>query len=282
MMQIGKFNRLKVLRKLEFGYYLDGQELGEILIPLRYAPADLKVGSQIEVFIYFDSEDRIIATTEQPIAKVGEFAYLNVVTVNDIGAFLYWGLPKDLLVPFREQKVKMVEGKSYLVFIYIDAMTDRIAASAKIDQFLNHDPINYLPGDEVDLIIAGISEIGYKAIINNRHLGILYKNEVFTDLVIGQETKGYIYKIRPDNKIDLRLFREGYEKVDDYVRLLLDKLESEDGFLPLTDKSSAEEINFELGISKKSFKQAVGALYKKHLLELLPEGIRLLENPENQ
>lgn len=281
-MQIGKFNRLKVLRKLEFGYYLDGQELGEILIPLRYAPADLKVGSQIEVFIYFDSEDRIIATTEQPIAKVGEFAYLNVVTVNDIGAFLYWGLPKDLLVPFREQKVKMVEGKSYLVFIYIDAMTDRIAASAKIDQFLNHDPINYLPGDEVDLIIAGISEIGYKAIINNRHLGILYKNEVFTDLVIGQETKGYIYKIRPDNKIDLRLFREGYEKVDDYVRLLLDKLESEDGFLPLTDKSSAEEINFELGISKKSFKQAVGALYKKHLLELLPEGIRLLENPENQ
>lgn len=281
-MQIGKFNRLKVLRKLEFGYYLDGQELGEILIPLRYSPADLKVGSQLEVFIYFDSEDRIIATTEQPIAKVGEFAYLNVVTVNDIGAFLYWGLPKDLLVPFREQKVKMVEGKSYLVFIYIDAMTDRIAASAKIDQFLNHDPINYLPGDEVDLIIAGISEIGYKAIINNRHLGILYKNEVFTDLVIGQETKGYIYKIRPDNKIDLRLFREGYEKVDDYVRLLLDKLESEDGFLPLTDKSSAEEINFELGISKKSFKQAVGALYKKHLLELLPEGIRLLENPENQ
>lgn len=281
MMQIGKFNRLKVLRKLEFGYYLDGQELGEILIPLRYAPADLKIGSQIEVFIYFDSEDRIIATTEQPIAKVGEFAYLNVVSVNDIGAFLYWGLPKDLLVPFREQKVKMVEGKSYLVFIYIDAMTDRIAASAKIDQFLNHDPINYLPGDEVDLIIAGISEIGYKAIINNRHLGILYKNEVFTDLRIGQETRGFIYKIRPDNKIDLRLFREGYEKVDDYVRLLLDKLESEDGFLPLTDKSSSEEINFELGISKKSFKQAVGALYKKHMLELLPEGIRLLENTEN-
>ena len=280
-MQIGKYNRLKVLRKLEFGYYLDGQELGEILIPLRYAPADLKIGSQIEVFVYFDSEDRIIATTERPIAKVGEFAYLNVVSVNDIGAFLYWGLPKDLLVPFREQKVKMVEGKSYLVFIYIDAMTDRIAASAKIDQFLNHDPINYLPGDEVDLIIAGISEIGYKAIINNRHLGILYKNEVFTDLKIGQETKGYIYKIRPDNKIDLRLFREGYEKVDDYVKLLLDKLESEDGFLPLTDKSSAEEINFELGISKKSFKQAVGALYKKHLLELLPEGIRLLENSDN-
>lgn len=282
MNQIGKYNRLKVLRKLEFGYYLDGQELGEILLPLRYAPADLKIGSQLEVFIYFDSEDRIIATTEHPIAKVGEFAYLNVVSVNNIGAFLYWGLPKDLLVPFREQKVTMVEGKSYLVFIYIDAMTDRIAASAKIDQFLNHEPINYLPGDEVDLIIAGISEIGYKAIINNRHLGILYKNEVFTDLRIGQETKGYIYKIRPDDKIDLRLFKEGYEKVDEYVRLILEKLESEDGFLPLTDKSSAEEINFELGISKKSFKQAVGALYKKHMLELLPEGIRLLENSDDQ
>ncbi|MBK7175490.1 MAG: GntR family transcriptional regulator [Bacteroidales bacterium] len=277
MTQIGKYNTLKVLRKVEFGFYLDGQPEGDILLPLRYAPENLKIGQEIEVFIYLDSEDRLIATTEQPYATVGQFAYLNVASVNPIGAFLDWGLPKDLLVPFREQKQPMEEGKSYVVFIYIDAETDRIAASAKLGQFLNHEPINYLPGDEVEIMITAISELGYKAVIFNRHEGILYKNEVFQTLRKGQELKAFIHKIRPDGKIDLRLHKEGYDKIDGMSKVLLTALEEQEGFLPLTDKSPAEDIYKALGMSKKSFKQAIGALYKMKMISIGNNGISKIE-----
>lgn len=277
MANIGKYNTLKVLRKVDFGFYLDGQAEGEILIPLRYAPESCKIGDLIEVFIYFDSEDRIIATTEKPYATVGEFAYLHAVSVNSIGAFLDWGLPKDLLVPFREQKQPMEEGRSYIVFIYIDAETNRIAASAKLGQFLNHEPVNYLPEDEVDVLVVSESDLGYKGVINNRHEGILYKNEVFKPLKKGQRLKCYIRKIREDGKIDLRLLKDGYAKVNELSQLVLDILKEHDGFLEVTDKSPAEEIYRLFGMSKKTYKKAVGALYKERLILQGPEGISLVE-----
>jgi len=273
MAQIGKYNVLKVNRKVDFGFYLDGGDSGEILLPARYAPNNCKIGDTVDVFIYYDSEDRIIATTEKPLATVGQFAYLKVVEVNAFGAFLNWGLPKDLLVPFREQKQKMEEGKSYVVFIYIDGDTDRIAASAKLEQFLNHEPANYLPGDEVELIITSITDLGYKAAINHRHEGILYKNEVFGQVKKGQQLTGYVKKVRDDGKIDLRLYKEGYTKIDGMTGVLLEQLEIQDGFLPLTDKSPAEDIYRILGMSKKSFKQAIGALYKSKIISIGNNGI---------
>jgi uncharacterized protein len=280
MANIGKFNSLSVVRKLDFGFYLDGGAEGDILIPLRYAPESCKVGDKLDVFIYFDSEDRIIATTETPIAIVGEFAYLQAVAVNSIGAFLDWGLPKDLLVPFREQKQPMEEGKSYIVFIYIDAETNRIAASAKLGQFLNHEPANYLPGDLVDIMIIGESDLGYKAAINNRHEGIFYKNEVFKPLKKGQKLKAYIRKVREDGKIDLRLYKDGYEKVDELSKSILEILRIHDGFIEITDKSPADEIYTIFGMSKKTFKKAAGALFKAKLIHIGEIGISMIINPE--
>jgi predicted RNA-binding protein (virulence factor B family) len=274
MAEIGKMNLLKAVRKVDFGFYLDGGDLGEILLPMRYAPEKLRIGSEVSVFVYTDSEDRIIATTEQPYAMVGEFACLEVAAVNDTGAFLDWGLPKDLLVPFREQKQIMEEGKSYVVYIYLDAKTNRIAASAKISHFLGLEPAEYVPGDEVDLLITGETDLGYKAIINMRHEGILYRNEVFIRLRRGDRLPGYIQKIRNDGKIDLRLSRDGYAKVDDMARHILYKLDKEGGFLPLSDKSPAEDIYAIFGISKKTFKMAIGALYKERLIDITNSGIR--------
>lgn len=276
MVNVGKFNSLKVLRKTEIGLFLDGGDEGDILLPLRYVPESCKVGSTVEVFIYFDSEDRIIATTEIPYAIVGEFAYLKVVSVNAVGAFLDWGLSKDVLVPFREQKLTMEEGKRYIVFIYIDAETNRIAASAKLKQFLNHDPINYIPGDEVDLMIISQSELGYKAVINNRHEGILYENEVFKKLKPGQKIKGYVRKVREDGKIDLRLQKDGYETVDQVKMSIMSILEEYGGSIDISDKSPAEEIYNIFGISKKVFKKAIGSLYKSHLISLSDSGISSL------
>lgn len=276
MALIGKYNTLTVLRKVEFGYYLDGQLSGEILLPLRYAPKNCRIGDKLEVFIHFDSEDRIIATTQKPFATVGEFAWLQVSAVNPIGAFLDWGLPKDLLVPFREQKQKMETGKYYAVFLYIDTVTERIAASAKLAQFLNHEPINYLPGDEVDLFVTGITDLGYKVIINNRHEGILYKNEVFSPLKKGLKIKGYVRKVRDDGKVDLRLLQDGYDKVSELSGKVLDIIRQNSGFIDVTDTSPAERIYSEFGMSKKVFKQVLGALYKNKQISLSSEGISLL------
>jgi uncharacterized protein len=276
MTEIGKYNKLNILRKLDFGFYLDGLELGDILLPMRYAPEGCKPGDEVEVFIYFDSEDRIIATTEKPHACVGEFACLKVVSVNSIGAFLDWGLSKDLLVPFREQKQPMEEGKWYVVFVYIDADSNRIAASAKLGQFLSNEPADFKEGEEVNLFIVSQTKLGYKAIINGSHEGILYENEVFQTLQKGQKTRGFIKKIREDGKTDLRLFEDGYAKVDELSKKILSILQDNKGFMQVTDKSPAEEIYLLFGMSKKTFKKAVGSLYKQRLILTGPDGIRLV------
>lgn len=280
MIEIGNYNRLKVVKKVDFGLYLDGEEWGEILLPQRYAPIDAEPESELEVFLYFDSEDRIIATTEKPLAVVNEFACLQVVSVNSIGAFLDWGLMKDLLVPFREQLQTMEEGKSYIVYIYFDKDSRRIAASAKINKFLDNVPPAYETGEEVDLLIINETDLGFNAVVNNAHKGILYKNEVFKPLTKGLRLKGYIKNIREDDKIDLSILPLGYGKVDNISQAILDKLAVHHGFLPLTDKTDPEIIYEKLQISKKAFKMAVGNLYKARLIELDQKGIRLISQNE--
>ena len=275
MAEIGKQNNLRIDRELDFGVYLDGEELGDILLPRRYVPEDCKVDDLINVFVYFDSEDRIIATTEKPTITVGEFGMLKVLAVNEIGAFLKWGLLKDLLVPFSEQKQKMEVGKSYLVYAYIDHVTNRIVASAKIDKFLDNIPADYTVGLAVDLIIENQTDFGYKAIINNSHWGVLYKNEVFQSLEKGQRIGGFIKKIRDDDKIDLCLDKPGFEKVEILSEKIIDVLKENNGFIAMSDKSPAELIYDMFGVSKKTFKKALGALYKQRLIKIENEGIRI-------
>jgi len=276
MTEIGKINHLEVVKEVDFGIYLDGGDLGEILMPKRYVPEGTMPGDTIETFIYLDSEDRLVATTEKPLAMVDEFALLEVVSVTQVGAFMNWGLPKDLFVPFREQRQPMEEGKKYLVFVYLDTNTKRIAASSKIEQYLDNIPVDYDIDEEVDLIIVNETDLGYNAIIDNSHFGILYKNEVFQPLNPGDRVQGYIKKIRTDGKIDLRLEKIGYEKITTFVDRIIGELQKNNGFLPLTDKSSPEEIYKTFKISKKNFKVAIGALYKKRFIALEENGIKLL------
>lgn len=275
MAEIGKLNKLRVIKEVDFGLYLDGGEEGEILIPKRYVPENTKPDDILEVFIYLDSEDRIIATTEKPLLMVGEFAYLKAVTVNQMGAFLDWGLPKDLFVPFREQKQRMEEGKQYIVTAYLDQGSKRLVGTAKIDKFLDNLPPDYEAGEEVDLLISAETDLGFNAIINNRHLGVLYKNEIYQPLKKGMRVKGYIKKVREDEKIDLVLQKPGYEKVDDLSVKIMDALKKNNGFLPITDRSDPELIYKLFGVSKKTYKKAIGALFKFRLIDIEGQGIRL-------
>ncbi len=275
MAEIGKLNKLRVIKEVDFGLYLDGGEEGEILIPKRYVPENTKPDDILEVFIYLDSEDRIIATTEKPLLMVGEFAYLKAVTVNQMGAFLDWGLPKDLFVPFREQKQRMEEGKQYIVTAYLDQGSKRLVGTAKIDKFLDNLPPDYEVGEEVDLLISAETDLGFNAIINNRHLGVLYKNEIYQPLKKGMRVKGYIKKVREDEKIDLVLQKPGYEKVDDLSVKIMDALKKNNGFLPITDRSDPELIYKLFGVSKKTYKKAIGALFKFRLIDIEGQGIRL-------
>lgn len=281
MAEIGKFNKLRIVKTVDFGLYLDGGELGEILLPTRYVPENVQIDDCIDVFIYLDSEDRIIATNIKPFAQVDEVAFLKVVSVNSIGAFLDWGLMKDLLVPFREQHQTMEEGKYYLVFVYLDKDTKRIVGSAKLDKFLDNVPPDYTTGQEVDLMIANQTELGYNAIVNSTHWGMLYKNEVFRNLDKGSKIKGYIKKVREDDKIDLSLDKPGFERIEGVGRMLLKKMEENHGFLGLTDKTDPEYIYLKLGISKKAFKMAVGTLYKARLIRIADDGIYLNSQNEN-
>ncbi len=272
----GRFNTLKVVKFVDFGVYLDGEEKGEILLPARYVPDACDVGQDLEVFIYLDSEDRIIATTEKPYAQVGEFAMLRVNAVNNIGAFMDWGLMKDLLVPFREQKMNMVAGRSYLVYVYVDADSGRIAASAKLEKFLDNVIPVYSVGEDVSLLVESDSDLGYNAIINHLHRGILYHDELPGPLRKGQQLTAYIKKVREDKKIDLSLYRPGYEQVDGISQSILDRMKDAGGFLPLTDKSDAAQIFEQFAISKKVFKKAIGALYRQRRILLEEKGIRLV------
>ena len=275
MAEIGRINLLSVVRETDNGVYLDGDELGEILMPRKFVTEDIKESGTAEVFIYNDSEDRLVATTENPLAKSGEFVFLKVVSVNRFGAFLDWGLPKDLLVPFSEQKSNMVEGRTYLVHVYLDLITQRLVASAKIEKFLDNTPPDYKHGEEVDLLIAEETDLGYKAIVNNEHWGMLYRNQVFQPLQAGQKLKAFVNKVREDEKIDLLLEKPGYEKVDAISRKILNELNENRGFMAVSDKSSPEMIQAMFGISKKNFKKAIGNLYKNRLIEFISDGIQL-------
>jgi len=279
MLQIGKLNTLKIVKEVDFGLYLDGgEEYGEILLPKRYVPEKFEIEDNLEVFIYRDSEDRIIATTETPIAMVGDFALMEVASVNDFGAFLEWGLQKELLVPFREQKNDMEKGKSYVVYVYLDDETKRIAASSKLNKFLDNIPVEYEPNQEVNLFIASKTDLGYNAIINGVHWGILYENEVFKPLERGQKIKAFIKKVREDEKIDLYLHKAGYDKVDALTNKILETLKDEGGFLEINDKTPSTIIYEVFGESKKTFKKALGTLYKKRLIDIEKRGIKLLKN----
>lgn len=273
--QIGKNNTLNVVAVTDNGVYLDGDDLGEILLPKRYVPVDCNVGASIDVFLYTDSADRLVATTEKALGQVGEFVSLKVVQVNKMGAFLDWGLPKDLLVPYNQQHSEMEVGKYYLVRIFLDQHTNRVAASSKLDKFIDIWPAEYQQGDKVKLIIGGKTDLGFKAIVNDLHWGLLYDNEIFQPLRIGKKIDGYIKQVREDGRLDLILTRGSKNKVNDFADKLLDALQKNNGFLPLHDKSAPELIQRTLGVSKKTFKATVGNLFKKGKLNIEKNGIRL-------
>ncbi|MDR2138424.1 MAG: GntR family transcriptional regulator [Tannerella sp.] len=279
-METGKMNRLKVIKTVEFGVYLDGGEGREILLPARYVPDGCREGDETEVFIYHDNEGRLIATTLRPLATVGEFQWMQVKDVCAAGAFLEWGLMKDLLVPLREQKTPMKPGRRYLVYVYLDLVTKRIVASARIDRFLDNVPPRYERNQEVDLIVAESTDLGYKVIINHQHWGLVYHNETFHELEKGEKRKGYIKEVREDDRIDVSLYPLGYEKVDGIARRVLQTLRQNGGFLSLHDRSDAGEIYSLLACSKKSFKKALGALYRQQLIMLEKEGIRLVDREQ--
>ena len=277
MISIGKTYELDVVKAVDFGFYLDAENLGEVLLPLKYAPSDLVEGDLIEVFLYLDSEDRPVATTQKAKAKVGEFAYLKVVDNTKVGAFLDLGIDKDVLVPFAEQHRPMEVGRSYLVYVYIGQADGRIVASSKIDKFLDDDePHNFKPQQVVNLIIANSTDLGYKAIINHNHWGVLYKNEVHQRLSFGQSIKGFIKHIRPDGKIDLSL-QGGQETRDKNTTTILNYLKNQNGFAAVHDKSDPKLISELFGMSKGAFKKSIGGLYKQRVISIEKDGIRLLE-----
>jgi predicted RNA-binding protein (virulence factor B family) len=275
MVEIGKLNKLRIVKEVDFGLYLDGGDMGEILLPLRYVPQKFEINDILEVFIYKDSEDRIIATTEIPLVMAGEFALLETVAVDRIGAFVNWGLMKDLLVPFSEQQVRMEKGKKYIIRVFLDEVTLRLAGSGRIEKFLDKSPSDLNVGDEVDILIANQTDLGFKVIINNKYSGVLYKNEIFQRIDRGQRLKAYISKIRDDKKIDVCLNKPGIEKIDILSNRLIKLLHENNGFLALNDKSNSEDIYLLLKESKKTFKKAIGALYKMKKILIEENGIRL-------
>lgn len=273
--ELGKHNILEVVKEVDFGIYLDGGDDGEILLPSRYVPKECKVGDKLNVFLYLDQDERLIATTQEPLVEVGQFACLEVAWVNKFGAFLNWGLMKDLFCPFREQKVRMQKGHKYIVHVHVDEESYRIMASAKVEHFLSKDELKYAVGQKVDILIWQQTDLGYKAIIENKFSGLLYKNEIFQPIEIGQKMQAYIKQVREDGKIDLELQQGGYQKVDSFSDILLKYIKEHGGCIGLNDKSEAEDIYETFGVSKKTFKKAVGDLYKKRLILLEDNGIKL-------
>lgn len=272
---LGDYNNLEIVKRVSFGLYLDGDEDGEILLPAKYVPDGYDIGDIIKVFVYLDNEERLVATTEEPLAKVGDFALLRVAWTNDYGAFLDWGLLKDLFVPFSEQEGKMVKGNSYLVYVTIDRKSYRIYASARLDKYLSRTKPPYETDEEVDIIVWRRTDLGWKVIVNGNHSGLVFANEVFRDLKTGDRLKGYVKRVRTDGKIDIVLQRHGVAGDDDSSMRLLSAIEAQRGFLPLNDNSSPDEIYSMLGMSKKAFKRAAGKLYKQRLIIIDDDGLRL-------
>jgi predicted RNA-binding protein (virulence factor B family) len=276
MLQIGQFNTLEVINQVPFGYYLEGGDFGEILLTNSDAPADCAIGSQLEVFVYQNSDDRLVATFKKPLAQVNECAYLQVVSVNDVGAFVDWGLDKDLLVPYSEQDFPMSEGLSYVVFVFFDENTGRLAASTRYRAFLNEISTDFIPKQAVDLLICAHSDMGYKAVINGTHLGLIFKDEVFKPLRFGDRLPGFIKHIREDGKIDLCFqFHDDHARKD-LSELIIEDLIAHDGMSTLTDKSPANEITKRFNVSKGTYKKAIGALYKQKRILLDKSKITLV------
>lgn len=276
IIEIGKFNQLKVLKKTEQGLYL-GDEVEEILLPNKYIPEGTEVGDVLSVFIYTDSEDRLIATTLVPKIQAGEFAYMTVKDISRVGAFLEWGLEKDLFVPFKEQPQKMEIGKSYLVYMYLDELTDRLVASGYVNKFLKSGFVDLKEGQQVNVLIGEETEIGYVAIINGKNRGLLYKNQIFQTIRPGDRTVAYVKRIRQDQRVDLSLERTGAVSIEPNAKRVFDLLQANDGFLPLHDNTDPEVIKKQLQMSKKNFKKAIGTLYKQRLIQIEEGGIRIIK-----
>jgi predicted RNA-binding protein (virulence factor B family) len=275
-MKIGHYNTLTIARETKVGLFLtDG--IADVLLPVKYVPQEYTIGEEIIVFVYLDHEERPVATTLEPYILMDEFGLLRVNYINQFGAFLDWGLEKDLFVPFKEQARPMEKGKRYLVFAFIDEKTNRIMASSKTNQFLNNENLTVAVGDEVDLIISHITELGINVIINDIHKGLLYKDQVYDDIRLGDRITGYIKNIRPDNKIDVTLNKFGYSNVEPNAEKILFELRASRGFLRLTDNSHPEDIKTVLKMSKKTFKKAIGALYKEKRIEIKEDGIYLVD-----
>jgi len=276
MIEAGHYYTLKVVKKVDFGMYLDA-EGQEILLPKRFVPKGLSEGDDVEVFIYHDNEDRLIATTQKPFAAVGDIAYLKCVSTTPHGAFMEWGIMKDVFVPLSNMNARMVVGERYFIRLYIDQQTGRVTGSEKIQKFLSNDELTVSENDIVDLMAWQQTDIGYKMIINNRHTGVLHFSDIYRDLQPGEKLKGWIKKIREENKIDLAVGEKGYKRVLSETDRILELLDENNGYLPYNDKSSPEEIYNFFGISKKTFKMAIGALYKERKIEFTQTGIKRLE-----
>jgi len=277
MVNIGQVNNLVVVKKVDFGVYLDGNELGEILLPERYVPAGCKLRDEIDVFIYLDSEDLLIATTQTPKAMVGECAYLRVIEVNAVGAFLDWGLPKDLLVPYGEQQKPMEVGQSYVVKLYIDEASDRIAASSRLNKFVVDTSPYFKPQQLVELLICERTELGYKAVVNQAVIGLLFNSDVVKPVSYGDRLQGYVKQVREDNKLDLCLQLVTREALDALSQEILVFIEAEGGVTTLTDKSAPEDIAKQFGVSKSSYKKALGKLYQKRIVLIEKKTVSLVK-----
>ncbi len=275
MLSIGEYHTLKINRDTEPGLFLENNKGDEVLLPNKYKPDSFDIGDEIKVFVYLDHQERPVATTLNPYVKLDEFAYLKCVEVSDIGAFLDWGLEKHLFVPFREMASKMRKGSWYLIFCYLDEETGRLVASSKTNAFLDNRELTVQPFEEVDLIVANPTDLGVNVIVNDIHQGLIFKDDVFQDLQPGDRLKGWVKKTRPDGKIDITLQRPGYRSIEPNAQEILNEMELKGGFLPLTDKSPPDEIQKKLQMSKKSFKKAIGTLYKQRQIDIKEDGIYL-------
>lgn len=282
MLEIGKYNTLTILRDTKVGLFLGDPEndpdgVHDVLLPNKYVPKVFEIGEELIVFVYLDHEQRPVATTLVPYILLNEFALLRVNYINNVGAFMDWGMEKDILVPFKEQARPMEKGKRYLVYLYLDTQTNRLVASSKTNQFLSNEKLTVEKGEEVDLIVSHITDMGINVIINERHKGLLYKDEVYDDSIrTGDRMRGYIKNIRPDNKIDVALQPQGVESIEPNADKILSELRASRGFLRLNDNSHPEDIKTVLKMSKKSFKKAIGSLYKEKLIEIKEDGIYLI------
>ena len=278
MLRAGRIQKLTVSRISDYGLYLADEEQNEVLLPNRYISLTDKPGDEKEVFLYHDSEDRRVATTETPLLRVGEAGYLRVVDKTSHGAFLDWGLyGKDLFLPNRNQQGGIIAGRSYIVYLYEDSVTGRCVATCKLKSFINNDSITVAPRQEVDLLVASESPIGYRVIINNRHWGMLYRNQLFRPIAVGDRTKGYVRKLTEDNRIDVSLQQEGFAQVKDSAEVLLQLVRDNGGFLPLNDDSAPEEVNRLTQTSKKVFKRSLGMLLKRGAVTVDEQGIKINE-----